>query len=147
MQLFLQEWYLWIKAFHLIAVISWFAALFYLPRLFVYHTMSEDEISHERFKIMERKLYKGIANPAMMASVILGLLLIYAIPTFFQQGWIHAKLVLVALVIVYHVLCKKHMLALAERRNTKTHTYFRVFNELPVIALILIVILVIVKPF
>lgn len=138
---------LWLKAFHLIAVICWFAALFYLPRLFVYHSLSEDEISRERFKLMERKLYKGIANPAMMASILLGFATLWQVPGYMQMGWMHAKLTLVVLLVVYHILCKRHMIAFAEDRNTKTHTYFRWFNEVPVVLLIVIVVLVIVKPF
>ena len=142
--------FLWLKAFHIIAVVCWFAALFYLPRLFVYHADASDEISNERFKIMERKLYKQIANPAMMASIILGFGMMFthvgkALAT--SGAWFIVKLVLVAAIVAYHVMCKKHMLAFAEDRNTKSHKYFRVFNELPVLALISIVILVVVKPF
>lgn len=147
MHLLLQELFLWLKAFHIVAVICWFAALFYLPRLFVYHAMSEDEVSRERFKVMERKLYRGIANPAMMATVILGAMMIYALPAYLTMGWMHLKLALVAAMIVYHVLCKRHMLDLAEDRSTKSHVYFRWFNEAPVLVLIAIVILVVVKPF
>ena len=142
--------FLWLKAFHLIAVVCWFAALFYLPRLFVYHADAVDEISRERFKVMERKLYKGIANPSMMISVLLGIAIVFTpagkalIST---GGWFHLKMLLVAVLIAYHILCKKHMKAFAEDRNTKSHVYFRFFNEFPVIILIAVVILVIVKPF
>ncbi|NBS12250.1 MAG: TIGR00701 family protein, partial [Gammaproteobacteria bacterium] len=87
--------YLWIKAFHLIAVITWFAALFYLPRLFVYHAMSEDSASIERFKVMERKLLRGIMTPSMIVAVGLGLWLISLMPGYMSQGWMHAKLFLV----------------------------------------------------
>jgi protoporphyrinogen IX oxidase len=142
--------FLWLKALHLIAVICWFAALFYLPRLFVYHTMAEDEISRERFKVMERKLYRGIANPAMMASILLGIAMIFtpvggALVS--SGGWFHAKLLFVVLLVIYHVICKRHMIALAEDRSEKSHVYFRWFNEAPVVAMIAIVILVVVKPF
>lgn len=139
--------FLWLKAFHIIAVICWFAALFYLPRLFVYHSLSEDDISRERFKLMERKLYRGIANPSMMASVALGIAMLVINPAYLSMGWMQVKLALVVLVIIYHVLCKQHLNALAADRNTKTHTYFRWFNEAPVLVLIAIVILVVVKPF
>jgi len=139
--------YLWLKAFHLVAVICWFVALFYLPRLFVYHADTQDDISNERFKIMERRLYRGIANPSMMATITLGLLLIAAIPGHMSGGWMHVKLVLVALLVVYHIFCKRHMKAFAEDRNEKSHVYFRWFNEVPSVFLIAIVILVIVKPF
>lgn len=138
---------LWLKAFHIIAVVCWFAALFYLPRLFVYHAMSEDVISNERFKTMERKLYRGIANPSMMASIALGIGMIVLNPAYLGMGWMQAKLVLVVLLVIYHLLCKRHMIAFAEDRNDKSHIYFRWFNEAPVIALIAIVILVVVKPF
>ena len=139
--------FLWLKAFHIIAVICWFAALFYLPRLFVYHTMAEDEISNERFKLMERKLFRGIANPSMVVALILGLAMIWNNPAYLQMTWMQLKLGLVALVVIYHLLCRHHLLAFAEDRNNKTHIYFRWFNESPVIALIGIVILVTVKPF
>lgn len=138
---------LWLKAFHIIAVVCWFAALFYLPRLFVYHAMSEDQTSIERFKIMERKLYRGIANPSMMASIALGIGMIAVNPGYLSMGWMHAKLALVALLVIYHLLCKKHLVAFAEDRNTRSHIYFRWFNEVPVIALIGIVILAVIKPF
>ncbi|MEQ9208705.1 MAG: CopD family protein, partial [Pseudomonadales bacterium] len=114
---------LWLKAFHIIAVVCWFAALFYLPRLFVYHAMSEDQTSIERFKLMERKLYRGIANPSMMASIALGIGMIALNPVYLSMGWMHAKLTLVTLLVVYHILCKKHLVAFAEDRNTKSHIY------------------------
>lgn len=138
---------LWLKAFHIIAVICWFAALFYLPRLFVYHAMSDDEISNQRFKLMERKLYSGIATPAMIATLILGIAMLVVNPLYLHMGWMQAKLALVALIIVYHVLCKRHLDAFANDSNTKSHRYFRWFNEAPVVALIAIVILVVIKPF
>jgi putative membrane protein len=139
---------LWLKAFHLIAVICWFAGLFYLPRLFVYHAEAKDEPSNERFKIMERKLYRGIMWPSMMASVGLGLWMLSLNWGFYQtQGWVHAKLTLATLLIIYHFFCGHYQRLFAEDRNTKSHVFFRVFNELPVLALVGIVILVIVRPF
>lgn len=144
---FLASIYLWLKAFHLIAVVCWFAALFYLPRLFVYHVMSEDQISKERFELMERKLYKGIANPSMMATITLGVLMVMGIPAIASGGWFGAKMLLVVALVLYHIMCKAHMIKLAEGENTKSHIYFRWFNEAPVVILILIAILVIVKPF
>lgn len=138
---------LWLKTFHIIAVVCWFAALFYLPRLFVYHAMSEDQTSIERFKLMERKLYRGIANPSMMASIALGIGMIALNPTYLTMGWMHAKLALVILLVIYHLLCKKHLVAFTEDRNTRSHIYFRWFNEVPVIALVGIVILAVIKPF
>ena len=140
--------YHWVLAFHLIAVICWFAALFYLPRLFVYHAMAEDHISIERFKVMERKLYRGIANPSMIATVVLGLWLFSMAPqAYLSQGWFHLKALLVVLLIGYHYLCLGHLKKLADDRSDKTHIYFRFFNEVPVLFLVAIVILVIVKPF
>ncbi len=139
--------YLWIKAVHIIFVITWFAGIFYLPRLFVYHAISDDQASNERFKIMERKLYRGIMMPSMVLTLILGGALLYIVPSYFQQGWIHAKLLLVVLVIGYHFWCGKIIKDFKHDKNTYTHKWFRWFNEAPVIALIAIVILVVVKPF
>lgn len=144
---FLASIYLWLKAFHLIAVVCWFAALFYLPRLFVYHVMSEDQVSKERFELMERKLYKGIANPAMMATLTLGILMVVGLPAIASGGWFGAKMLLVVALVIYHIMCKAHMVKLAEGENLKSHVYFRWFNEAPVVILILVAILVIVKPF
>ena len=139
--------YQWVLAFHIIAVICWFAALFYLPRLFVYHAMSEDEISIERFKVMQRKLYRGIANPSMIATIIFGLWLVTLVPAYLNEIWFQLKAGLVLLLVGYHHMCLSHMKRLAEDRNDKTHVYFRVFNEAPVLILVGIVILVVVKPF
>jgi putative membrane protein len=139
---------LWIKAFHIIAVICWFAALFYLPRLFVYHAMSHDHVSRERFKIMERKLYRGIATPSMLATVILGGALVYYQWALLKSShWFWCKLVLVALLMGYHYYCGVHLKRFSRDANTRSDRYFRVFNELPVLALVAIVILVVVKPF
>ena len=140
--------YQWVLAFHIIAVICWFAALFYLPRLFVYHAMAEDQTSQERFVVMERKLYRGIANPSMIATVALGLWLVWMAPqAYLSQTWFHLKFFLVVLLVGYHHLCLGHMKRLAEGCSDKTHVYFRVFNEVPVLFLVAIVILVVVKPF
>ncbi|WP_416391296.1 protoporphyrinogen oxidase HemJ [Alloalcanivorax xenomutans] len=140
--------FLWLKAFHLMAVICWFAGIFYLPRLFVYHAMAEDQVSRERFKIMERKLYRGIMNPSMIVTVVLGLwMLISHWDLYKTQGWMHAKLALVILLIGYHHMCLAHLKKFAADANTKSHRFFRVFNEIPVLLLVGIVILVVVKPF
>jgi len=139
---------LWLKALHLIAVVCWFAGLFYLPRLFVYHTQAEDVAGRERFKVMERKLYRGIMWPSMVATVLLGgWMLMSNWDAYRTQGWMHAKLTLAGLLIVYHFICGHHLRALRDEHSTKSHVYFRVFNELPVLALVGIVILVIVRPF
>jgi putative membrane protein len=139
--------YLWIKALHIIAVVCWFAALFYLPRLFVYHAMSEDEPSKARFIIMERKLYRGIMTPSMVLTVLLGLWLLHLNPAWLQMGWMHAKLTLVALLIAYHFMCGMQLKRFARGENNRSHVFFRWFNEVPVLFLIVIVILVVVKPF
>jgi putative membrane protein len=144
---------LWVKAFHIIAVICWFAAIFYLPRLFVYHAMlenknGEDEKSNERFKIMQRKLYRGIMTPSMIAVLILGgWLMSYNFEYYISQGWIQAKLTLVALLIIYHFYCGHLMIQFRDDNNTKSHKFYRVFNEVPVFMLVAIVILAVVRPF
>lgn len=139
---------LWLKALHVIAVVCWFAGLFYLPRLFVYHAQTEDTAGRERFKIMERKLYRGIMWPSLIMTVIFGVTMLGLNPHYYlTQGWMHAKLALAGLLIVYHLFCGHYLKALQQDRNLKSHVFFRVFNELPVLALIAIVILVIVRPF
>ena len=139
---------LWIKAFHIIAVVCWFAAIFYLPRLFVYHAQSDDTISKERFKIMERKLYRGIMTPSMIAVLILGGWMLALNPSYyFSQGWMHAKLTLVTLLVGYHFYCGHVLKQFTNDVNAKSHTYFRVLNEVPVIILVIVVILAVVRPF
>lgn len=136
---------LWVKSFHVIFMVTWFAGLFYLPRLFVYHAMSEDRTSIERFKIMERKLFYGIMTPGGLVTVVLGLWLWlgYGI----TGGWMHAKFALVLVLVVYHAYCGKLLVDFKHDRNTRSHVFYRWFNEFPVLILIAIVILVIVKPF
>ena len=139
---------LWLKAFHIIAVICWFAGIFYLPRLFVYHAMAEDQAGRERFKIMERKLYRGIMNPSMIATVVRGVWMLAMRWDYYKtQGWMHAKLALVVLLIGYHHVCLAYLKKFAADANTKSHKFYRVFNEIPVLLLIAIVILVVVRPF
>ena len=139
--------YLWIKALHIVAVVCWFAALFYLPRLFVYHAMSEDEPSKARFIIMERKLYRGIMTPSMIATLVFGFWLLYLNPAWVQMGWMHLKLLLVALLIAYHMMCGAQLKRFARAENARSHVFYRWFNEVPVLLLIVIVVLVVVKPF
>lgn len=139
--------YAWIKAFHLVAMVTWFAGIFYLPRLFVYHAMAEDEVSRERFKVMERKLYRGIMNPSAAVTVVLGAWLIWLAPGFLSQGWLHAKLALVAALLAYHVYSGRLMRRFAADRNTRGHVWYRWFNEIPVLILIGVMVLVEVKPF
>lgn len=135
---------LWIKSLHIIFVVTWFAGLFYLPRLFVYHAMSTDVIGIERFKVMERKLFYGIMTPSAVLTVLFGLWLWlgYGI----SGGWLHAKLVLVAMLIVYHLYCGKLLAEFKYDRNRHGHVYYRWFNEIPVMILFAVVILVVVKP-
>jgi len=140
--------YLWVKAFHIVSVICWFAGLFYLPRLFVYHAQSEDSTSQARFSVMERKLYRAIMGPAMIATLIFGGWLIALNPSVFSQGaWIHAKLTLVAVLIGYHHMCGAQVKRFARGENTRSHVFYRWFNEVPVLLLLAIVILVVVRPF
>src|SRR6478735_4310604 len=140
--------FLYLKAFHLIAVVCWFAALFYLPRLFVYHAMSEDTPSRERFKVMERKLYRGIMTPSAIATVLLGFGMLYLNQDYYSTvWWIKIKLVLVLLLVCYHAACGYFVRQFAEDKNTRSHTFFRVFNEVPVVLLIAIVLLAVLRPF
>ncbi len=139
---------LWVKSLHVIFVITWMAAIFYLPRLFVYHVQALNEgdtRGSERFKIMERKLFNGIMTPGAVLSIVFGLWLWlgYGI----SGGWLHAKLTLVLLLIVFHGLCWSHLRAFRDDRNTRSERYFRIINELPVFLLFGIVIFVVVKPF
>lgn len=137
---------LWVKAFHIVAVVSWFAGLFYLPRLFVYHTMTEDEAGRERFKVMERKLYRGITTPAATVAITLGLwMLIENWAYYGTQAWMHIKLSLVMVLIVYHLICGKIMRDFQQDKNTRSHVFYRWFNEFPVFLLIAIVLLVVLK--
>jgi len=138
---------LWIKSLHIIFVITWMAAIFYLPRLFVYHAMSEDQVSKDRFKIMERKLYRGIMTPSMVLALVFGSWLVYLVPGYLQMGWLHAKLTFVIGLVVYHFWCGKILNDFKDDSNLKNHVWFRWFNEVPVIALFAIVILVVVKSF
>lgn len=136
---------LWVKSLHIIFMVTWFAGLFYLPRLFVYHAMSEDAPSLERFKVMERKLYYGIMTPGAVLTIVFGLWL--WLGHGISGGWLHAKLALVAVLIAYHVHCGRLLVDFRHDRNRHTHVYYRWFNEIPVAILIAIVILVVVKPF
>lgn len=140
---------LWLKALHLIFMVTWFAGLFYLPRLFVYHAMSDDQISNDRFKVMERKLFFGIATPGMVLTLVFGIwmLIDYAWAMYSSSGWLHAKLTLLVLMIVYHVYCGKWMLDFKHDRNRHTHVFYRWINEIPVLFLFGIIILAVVKPF
>lgn len=140
---------LWLKAFHIIFMVTWFAGLFYLPRLYVYHAMSTDQASIERFKIMERKLYFGIMTPGAVLTLITGFWLLYdyAWMLYKSSGWLHAKLLLVAILIAYHIYCGYLLIQFKHNKNTHSHVFYRWLNEFPVLILIGTVVLVVVRPF
>jgi putative membrane protein len=137
---------LWLKALHVIAVVTWFAGLFYLPRLFIYHLDASDPVSVQRFEVMERRLF-AIMTIGASLSVIFGLSMLTVFPAYLQMGWLKIKLLLVALLIGYHLYCYKLMRDLATQRNTRSSKWLRMFNEAPALFLIAIVILAVVKPF
>ncbi len=145
---FLVDAYPWIKAFHVIAVIFWMAGMAYLPRLFVYHAdaAAGGELS-ETFKVMERRLLRGIINPSMIAALILGILLIVANPALMAQGWLHAKLTLVVLMFALHGMFSKYRKDFERDQNRKSARFFRIINEASPLLVVFIVILVIVRPF
>ena len=139
---------LWAKALHIIFMVTWFAGLFYLPRLFVYHAMAEDEPGNNRFKIMERKLYFGIMTPGMILTLIFGFWILVAIGWSAYAGtfWLHIKLACVLALIIYHIYCGKLLSDFRHDRNKHSHIWYRWFNEIPVVFLIIIVILAVVRP-
>jgi len=134
----------WVKALHIIFMVTWFAGLFYLPRLFVYHAMAEDTVSRERFKVMERKLFLGIMTPGAALTVVFGTWL--WVGWNFSGKWLMAKLVLVLALLVYHAWCGLLLLEFREDRNRKSHVWYRWFNEVPAVLLVVIVFLVVLKP-
>ncbi|HIP53793.1 MAG TPA: CopD family protein [Chromatiales bacterium] len=138
---------MWLKAWHLIFMVSWFAGLFYLPRLFVYHAMTDDAAGNERFKIMERKLYR-FTTPWMVLTLVFGIwmLIDYAWAAFGNMLWLHIKLLLIALLVGYHLYCGRLVKAFAEDRNRHTEVWYRWFNELPVLCLFAIILLAVLKP-
>ncbi len=136
---------LWIKSLHIIFMVTWFAGLFYLPRLFVYHAMSEDTASRERFKVMERKLFFGIMTPGALLTIGFGLWLWLGYG--FHGGWLYAKLALVVVLVVYHGYCGKLMIDFRHDRNRHGDVFYRWLNELPVVVLIAIILLVELQPF
>jgi putative membrane protein len=138
---------LWVKSFHVISVIAWMAALLYLPRLMVYHAESAvGSDKSETFKVMERRLLRGIATPAMIASWGFGLWMAWLIGAW-SDGWFHAKLACVLALTAYHVMLARYVRAFAEDRNQRPARFFRLINEVPTLLMIAIVIFVIVKPF
>jgi putative membrane protein len=139
--------YLWLKAFHIIAVIAWMAGMLYLPRLFVYHADAEiGSVQSETFKVMERRLLKAIINPAMIVVWLLGLYLAWS-GGWFSAGWLHAKILLVLVMSGLHGYYSRAVKAFAQDRNKKSARHWRMMNEVPTLLLVGIVILVVVKPF
>lgn len=137
---------LWIKSLHIIFAVTWFSAIFYLPRLFVYHAMSSDEISIQRFKIMERKLYFGIAMPGAVLATLFGIVLMSDNWSYYlSSGWMQTKLVAVALLWIYHFICWKYLWDFRRDANQHGHVFYRWFNEFPVLLLFIIVCAVVVK--
>ena len=139
--------YEWLKAFHIIAIIAWMAGMLYLPRLVVYHCEADPgSRQSETFKVMERRLLKAIINPAMIATWVLGLWLAWS-GGWFKAPWLHAKLLLVILLSGVHGMLSRYVKDFAADRRRKSQKFFRIINEVPTVLMILIVILVVVKPF
>ena len=139
---------LWVKAFHIIFMVCWFAGLFYLPRLFVYHAISSDAISNERFKIMERKLYYGITTPSGLLTIVFGIwLMSYNMQSYLAMGWMHAKLALVIILVAYHFMCGHYLKAFKHDNNKRSTKFYRYFNEVTALILVAVIILVTVRPF
>ncbi len=138
-----------LKALHIISMVTWFAGLFYLPRLFVYHAQCEDQQGKERFKTMERKLYYGIMTPGAIVTLGLGIwmLIDYAWAAYGTAMWLHIKLTFILAMIVYHYLCGRMVKSFAHDENQRSHVYYRWFNEVPVLFLVAIVLLATLKPF
>lgn len=137
---------LWLKAFHIVFVVTWFAGLFYLPRLFLYHVDATDALSSERFKVMERRLF-GIMTIGGSLAALFGVSMLITAPGYLYFGWIHVKLALVALLVGYHIWCYRLVLAFRHGRNRHSRNWYRLFNEIPTVLLISIVLLAVVKPF
>jgi putative membrane protein len=138
---------LWVKAFHIIFMVTWFAGLFYLPRLYVYHANADDSIGQERFKVMERKLFWGITTPSGIITIVLGIWLTNMMGLqILSTTWFQIKLTIVLFLIIYHIWCGKLLLDFKNNTNKHSHTWYRVFNEVPVFALIAIILLVELQP-
>ncbi|MDX1974645.1 MAG: protoporphyrinogen oxidase HemJ [Rickettsiales bacterium] len=143
----IDQLYLWVKALHIIAVLSWMAGMLYLPRLYAYHSrVAPGSEASELFKVMEHRLLRIIINPAMIAAWLLGAWLLY-ITQAYQNGWLHAKLTLLVIMQMTHALMSRYRKAFARDERPKSEKYFRIFNEIPAILMIIIVLLVVLKPF
>ena len=144
----LLEYYLWIKALHIISVIAWMAAMLYLPRLYVYHTqVAAGSEQSELFKVMEHRLLRYICNPAMISAFIFGILMFVAHPELLSQGWMHVKLTCLFLLTGFHGMCSKWRKAFKADNNQKSEKFFRVANEVPTVLMIIIVLMAVAKPF
>ena len=138
---------LWLKAFHIVFVVCWFAGLFYLPRIFVYYAASEQELVRAQLAVMSRRLYRFV-TPFMVLAIGLGAAMILRDPSYYLgSNWMRLKLATVALLVVYHFVCGQHMRAINDGRNRHSHRYYRIFNEIPVLFLFGIVLLAVLKPF
>ena len=137
---------LWLKALHLIFMVTWFAGLFYLPRLFVYHAMSDDEISSQRFCVMERKLLWGITTPGGVLTLLFGFWLLSYRPDLLSAGWMQLKLILVGVLIGYHAWCALLQRRFAQGDNRHGHVWYRWFNEAPVVILAAVIVLTVLRP-
>jgi len=135
----------WIKALHIVFVVSWFAGLFYLPRLYVYHAQATDGPTRQTFEVMERKLYRGIMTPSMVITLATGLWMWSGYDT--TPRWLYAKVALVVLLVAYHFWMRALMVDFARDANRHTHVYYRWVNEIPTVILFAVVVLVVVKPF
>ena len=138
---------LWLKSLHIIFMTTWFAGLFYLPRLFVYHAMADDSISIERFKLMERKLFFGIMTPGAVLTIFFGLWMLYKAGADAYGSWLSIKLLLVGILIAYHAYCGKLLSNFKHDRNRYSHVFYRWLNEVPVLILVPVVILAVIRPF
>ena len=138
----------WIVSLHIIFMVMWFAGLFYLPRLFVYHAACDDSPGDERFKVMERKLYI-ITNIGFYGTLVFGLILVfsYAWNAYYTSGWFWIKAAMVAVLIAYHFYCGHLVKVFRDGKNTRSHKFYRMINEIPVLPLVVVVYLVIAKPF
>lgn len=145
---FLLTYYLWIKALHVIAIIAWMAGMLYLPRLYVYHADApKGSDKSETFKVMERRLLRFIMNPAMIASLVFGVLMIWANPDLMKQGWMHAKLGLIVLMFGLHGVFSKWRKVFERDENTRSAKFYKIWNEAPTLLMIIIVIMAVAEPF
>lgn len=144
----LMQYYLWLKALHIIAIISWMAGMLYLPRLFVYHAgAAKGSELAETLKTMERRLLRFIMNPAMIASWLFGILMIVANPGLFENGWMHVKITMVVLMSVVHMMYSKWRKTFERDENTREAKFFKIWNEVPTVLMIIIVIMAVAEPF